>query len=59
MERKKPEKGKKGEVRGRRRFPLEFKDGAVQMLVDGHTAASVCERLALSGQPFQGDVVSF
>ena len=33
----------------RRRFTDEFKAEAVQMLLDGHTAASVCERLGLSG----------
>lgn len=33
----------------RRRFTEEFKQDAVQMLLDGHTAASVCERLGLSG----------
>lgn len=33
----------------RRRFTEEFKAEAVQMLLDGHTAASVCERLGLSG----------
>jgi transposase len=35
--------------RGRRRYPEEFKAEAVQMLLDGHTAVSVCERLGLSG----------
>ncbi len=35
--------------RGRRRFSQEFKEEAVQMLLDGHTAASVAERLGLSG----------
>ena len=35
--------------RGRRRYPPEFKEEAVQMLLDGHTAASVAERLGLSG----------
>lgn len=49
MEKKKLEKGKPGERGRRRRFPAEFKEEAVQMLVDGHTAASVCERLGLSG----------
>lgn len=34
---------------GRRRYTEEFKAEAVQMLLDGHTAASVCERLGLSG----------
>ena len=33
----------------RRRYTEEFKAEAVQMLVDGRTAASVCERLGLSG----------
>ena len=36
-------------VRGRRRYTQEFKAEAVQMLLDGHTATSVCERLGLSG----------
>lgn len=34
---------------GRRRYTEEFKAEAVQMLLDGHTAASVCDRLGLSG----------
>jgi transposase len=33
----------------RRRFTDEFKAEAVQMLMDGHTASSVCEHLGLSG----------
>jgi transposase len=33
----------------RREFSEEFKREAVQMLLDGHTAGSVCERLGLSG----------
>ena len=33
----------------RRRFTEEFKEEAVQMLWDGHTAVSICERLGLSG----------
>ena len=33
----------------RRRYTEEFKAEAVQMLLDGHTAVSVCERLGLSG----------
>jgi len=33
----------------RRRFTEEFQAEAVQMLLDGHTASSVCERLGLSG----------
>ena len=35
-------------TRTRRRFTDEFRREAVQMLVDGHTAASVAERLGLS-----------
>ncbi|MCC7423766.1 MAG: transposase [Planctomycetaceae bacterium] len=38
-----------GEPRRRRRFTEEFKAEAVQMLLDGHTASSICERLGLSG----------
>jgi transposase len=34
--------------RPRRSYTAEFKQEAVQMLLDGHTAASVCERLGLS-----------
>jgi hypothetical protein len=37
--------------RPRRSYPEEFKREAVQMLLDGHTAASVVERLGLSGAP--------
>ena len=33
----------------RRVFSLEFRREAVQMLFDGHTAASVAERLGLAG----------
>lgn len=35
-------------VRTRRRFTAEFRREAVQMLLEGHTAASVAERLGLS-----------
>ena len=34
---------------GRRQFTEEFKRDAVQMLLDGHSAPSVIERLGLSG----------
>ena len=34
---------------GRRQFTREFKEQAVQMLLDGHSAASIVERLGLSG----------
>ena len=35
-------------VRKRRRYTEEFKFEAVRMVLDGHTANSVCERLGLS-----------
>jgi transposase len=35
-------------VSSRRRYPEELKAEAVQMLLDGHSASSVCERLGLS-----------
>jgi transposase len=42
--------GKSEPVRARRReFTEEFRREAVQMMLDGHTAASVAERLGLSG----------
>ena len=37
--------GKKKAHRSRRCYTAEFKSDAVQMLLDGHTAPSVCERL--------------
>ena len=33
----------------RRRFTKEFKEEAVQMLLDGHSAKSIADRLGLSG----------
>ena len=41
----------KGNTKARKRrfFSGEFKQEAVQMLLDGHTAASVAERLGLAG----------
>lgn len=33
----------------RRQYTQEFKEEAVQMMLDGHSAASVAERLGLSG----------
>jgi transposase len=33
----------------RRRYTKEFREEAVQMMLDGHSAASVAERLGLSG----------
>ena len=34
---------------GRRTFSEEFKEEAVQMLLDGHSAKSIADRLGLSG----------
>ena len=39
----------KSQLRERRSFSEEFKQEAVQMLLDGHSAPSVAERLGLSG----------
>jgi transposase len=41
-------KGKR-KVRTRRLYSEEFKQEAVQMLLDGHSASSVAERLGISG----------
>ena len=49
MSRRKSEKSDADEPGRRRRFTEEFKAEAVQMLLDGHSATSVCERLGLSG----------
>lgn len=39
---------KTGELRKpRRRYPKEFKEEAVQMMLDGHSAQSVADRLGL------------
>ena len=40
---------KKNKKQARRVYTSEFKQEAVQMLLDGHLASSVCERLGLSG----------
>ncbi len=40
---------RKSERKGRRSYADEFKQEAVQMLLDGHTATSVAQRLGLSG----------
>lgn len=34
--------------RPRRKFTEEFKQDAVQMLLDGHSASSICQRLGLT-----------
>ena len=43
--------GKPGSAQraARREFTAEFRREAVQMMLDGHTAASVAERLGLAG----------
>ena len=38
----------KSQLRERRSFSEEFKQEAVQMLLDGHSATSVADRLGLS-----------
>lgn len=48
MSQRKSEKSLNGKRPQRRQFTEEFKAEAVQMLLDGHSAASVCERLGLS-----------
>ena len=48
MSKQRSESAKGAVGRKRRRFTDEFKAEAVQMLFDGHTAASVCEWLGLS-----------
>ena len=45
---KSPSKKSVSKKSGRRIFPKEFKEEAVQMLLDGHTASSGAKRLGLS-----------
>ena len=40
---------RKSQPEGRRSYADEFKQEAVQMLLDGHSASSVADRLGLSG----------
>jgi len=49
MSKKSSGRGNEEVRRGRRGYPREFKEEAVQMVLDGHTAASVARRLGLSG----------
>ena len=49
MSKQPPEKVKKNVRPKRRRFTDEFKAEAVQRLLDGHAAGSICARLGLSG----------
>lgn len=48
MGRRRGLEGEEKSRRVRRRYTAEFKAEAVQMLVDGHSASSVCQRLGLS-----------
>lgn len=48
MSKQPPLRVKKVDRPKRRRFTDEFKAEAVQMLLDGHSAGSICERLGLS-----------
>ena len=43
-----PSAKQKSKPKVRRRYSQEFKQEAVQMLLDGHSAASVADRLGLS-----------
>jgi transposase len=43
-----PPASRKSQPKSRRSFSDEFKQEAVQMLLDGHSASSVAERLGLS-----------
>lgn len=38
---------KQAENKARRRYPDDFKRDAVQMMLDGYSAAEVCERLGI------------
>ena len=44
-----PSTNQKPKAKRRRSYSEEFKQEAVQMLLDGHSAPSVAERLGLSG----------
>ena len=48
MSKRKTKNSLEGEETGRRRYTDEFKAEAVQMVLDGHSVASVCQRLGLS-----------
>ena len=43
-----PQKSGKDGRQSRRRYTKEFKEEVVQMLLDGHSASSIAERLGLS-----------
>lgn len=48
MSNAKPARSQQHPRRKRRQFTEEFKTEAVQMLLDGHSANSICQRLGLS-----------
>jgi transposase len=48
MSKQRPERVREKSRQKRRRFTDEFKAEAVQMLLDGHSASSICQRLGLS-----------
>ena len=41
----------KANQQSRRVYTTEFKENAVRMLLDGHSAGSICQRLGISGTP--------
>lgn len=41
----------KANQQSRQVYTTEFKENAVRMLLDGHSAASICQRLGISGTP--------
>jgi len=41
----------KANSQSRRVYSQEFKENAVRMLLDGHSATSICQRLGISGTP--------
>lgn len=49
MSKRRAKKSNQGAQQPRRSYTREFKEEAVRMLLDGHSAASVAERLGLSG----------
>jgi len=48
MSKKRSEEDGQQQRSSRRRFTREFKEEAVRMMLDGHSVASVCQRLGLS-----------
>jgi transposase len=48
MSKKRSKEGNERPSLSRRRYTREFKEEAVRMVLDGHSVASVCQRLGLS-----------